>query len=97
MSYIRCFSNPEGFYIWCDVNNSINIAFDNISLTIPRYIFHGVMKRWIDTREDSKYRGAKILFSRDFKWELHYKNWNSPILMYEVTLFYIANNCEKRY
>lgn len=47
MSYIRCFSNPEGLYIWSDVDKTVHIlSKQTVERTVPTKIFDGLIKKW---------------------------------------------------
>jgi hypothetical protein len=47
MSYIRCLSNPEGLYIWHDINGQIAISQYGSNIKwIPYRTFNGLIKKW---------------------------------------------------
>ena len=70
MSYIRCLSNPEGFYIWSDGHmvhwwgNKMgwgNLG-DKKEFLVPEKIFEGVLRRWAKAFGcgNVRYRGAVL-------------------------------------
>lgn len=94
MSYIRSSSNPERLYIWGgSIRGIVEISErDNDLLHIPRHVFHGILRRWYKRQDNiTKYRGATMTQTKDFKYELTYKTWNSRgIKAFDVTWTYIV-------
>lgn len=97
MSYIRALSNPEGLYITGNTYGQVEIMQALEDRLMPRHVFEGLLKRWFTKEEEhAKYRGATIteLSSKygidAWKYELNYKNWDSPIRLWRVTLVYIC-------
>lgn len=76
MSFIRCWTNPEGLYVWDDINGYVAIAhtlnkpfcsfndtkFVEDQIQVPRREFYGVCKQW----DNSSYKTAKY---KDFSAE----------------------------
>jgi hypothetical protein len=62
MSYIRCLSNPEGLYIWGDVdgNTYVSKGADPL-LSIPNGLWKKFLKKWHRHYEnDVELEGLKI-------------------------------------
>lgn len=86
MSYIRCLSNPEGLYI-VDCGQGIEIYIRGEEWRIPRKTFHRLFLKWDDYRDEMvTFRGAALRQTEDFRWELGYKGWHRPIVMWETTV-----------
>jgi len=98
MSYIRALSNPERLYIFGNRRKQIEIYAnsDNEGQRMPESVFRGLLMKWLDERQAVSFRGAHLIETIDFKWNLQYKSWKKPIKLWQVTLFYIASNVEKR-
>lgn len=99
MSYIRCLSNPESLYIIGTLRGQVEFCGDEQGRMLPAHVFHGVLSRWLQRYEPEvvRYRGATIMERKtDFKWELDYEGWSDPIVMWKVTLWYIASRNDFR-
>lgn len=101
MSLIRCLSNPEGLYIWCE-EKRVALSFrpplgrDDALGYIPTHVFRTALQRYLKGDSDIKFKGLH-LWEDDFtfKWRLTYESDNQlPIQleMWEVTLAYVASN-----
>lgn len=94
MSYIRSVSNPERLYIWGGSRGIVEIAVgSNDLLHIPRHVFRGILRRWYQRQDDiTKYRGATMTQTKDFKYELTYKDWtrDEKVKAFDVTWMYIV-------
>jgi len=87
MSYIRCTSNPEGLYVWNDVDGNVYWSAspqkkgvptkdDNAVLySMPRKVFRGLMKKFLLCPWPEKYsfQGAEIREDKDCKFWVSYK------------------------
>ena len=98
MSYIRSLSNPEGLYIFGNLQGTVEIYHDGpISKTMPLEIFEGLCKAYFDNfGECTEYEGASIgEEKRDghFKYVLRYENWE--VEMWFVTWSYIARRFDR--
>ena len=66
MSYIRCLSNPEGLYIWADVDGTVKvtIAGENSKdeKCLPIAVFDGLIKKYNKNYGETpcEYKGAKV-------------------------------------
>jgi hypothetical protein len=57
MSFIRCLSNPEGMYIWDDVDGKVHVSGNDPggeprTILVPRRDFYGVCRKWSDGKLD---------------------------------------------
>jgi hypothetical protein len=75
----------------------VEIFAKESTLYMPEHVFHGLLLRWLDRREDVKYRGGAIFENAAMRWSLHYTGWHTDVQMYEVTLFYLAADNQLRW
>lgn len=104
MSYIRCLSNPESLYVTGGIdgicwNAGVDKQGHQVIHTMPFKSFQGLMRAFTAGYDEDKpieYDGAKLELikkgkkSNMWKWRVSYKNWY--LVMYEVTLCFIASN-----
>jgi len=104
MSYIRSGSNPEGLYIVGTKEGvEFYVAGVDYSQNLPRAmpveVFEGLLRKYHKSLDASKveYGGATVkevwidgLGGNKYRIRLNYKDWDTPIDMYEVTWSYIV-------
>lgn len=68
MSYIRSLSNPEAMYaygsgglVYISANTLTRKNGSHIEMSMPGYIFEGLLRRWKKNLVDTRYRGASLL------------------------------------
>lgn len=94
MSYIRSGSNPEGLYIWGD-KTTVHVAKGGEETkSLPKKIFHGLIRKYHTQGLDVKYKGASLKQEwikengkNECKTVLAYDDWTCP--MWDVTWEYI--------
>jgi hypothetical protein len=76
MSYIRCLSNPEGLYVWLDVNGMIAISVGTRKVRyVPFKSFVKFCKKWVKHWDyELEYKGFRTNESKKFKIEFSYKD-----------------------
>jgi hypothetical protein len=66
MSYIRCLSNPEGLYIWPDIDGTVKVTMAGKNFinekNIPIPVFNGLIKKWNKNYQEfpCSYKDAKV-------------------------------------
>lgn len=104
MSYIRSTSNPEGLYIWHDVNGPVIVTTQTRDGRLPLEVFEGIMRRWgrdpflyVYDDEGLTFKGATMKVNkRNWKWQLNYTGWEKPVECYQVTWEHVARNVLRR-
>ena len=96
MSYIRSTSNPEGLYIFCNMNDVVEFhkGSDFIGV-MPAHVFNVLIDSYIEkSMEDAEFHDARIeeIFEDgEIKMKLSYgHHWE--IVMWDTTWYYIARS-----
>lgn len=71
MSFIRCLSNPEGLYVWSDVDGTVHIHYGGRKkpkpplskgddMRVPYRTFMRVCKKWDGWEDDVRVNGFRV-------------------------------------
>lgn len=96
MSYIRCLSNPEGLYMFGSGKLVEFYADDTPPLSAPAPEVNAALRKWAKYHDGPQHSGGFfILETKDFKWLLWHTSWKAGIVLWDVTMTYIARRFER--
>lgn len=96
MSYIRSLSNPEGLYMFGSGKRVEFYVGNASSLLAPAEEVNAALRKWARYHEGPQHSGGFfILETKDFKWLLWHTSWKIGIVLWDVTMTYIARRFER--